>query len=56
MKKLTVGYNNGLRRLMDKVDKHCSASGMFDHCGIPDFGELQKKHIKHYVPLITFKR
>ena len=48
MKKLCVGYNNSLRRLM-KLDKHCSASEMFVHYGIPAFGELQRKHITNFI-------
>jgi len=41
---INVCYNNNLRRLM-KLDKHCSASEMFVHCGLPAFGELHRKHI-----------
>jgi len=49
MKKLCVGYNNNsLRRLM-KLDKHCSASEMFVHYGIPAFGELQRKHTTNFI-------
>ena len=47
-KKLCVGYNNSLRRLM-KLDKHCSASEMFVHCGLPAIGELQRKHITNCI-------
>jgi len=28
-----------------KLDKQCTASGMFVHYGIPAIGELQRKHI-----------
>jgi len=32
-----------------KLDKHCSASEMFDHYGMPAFGELQRKHITNFI-------
>jgi len=48
MNKLRVGYNNSLRRLM-KLVKHCSASEMFVHNGIPAFDELQRKHITNFI-------
>ena len=39
---LSVGYNNRLRRQMDKLDKHCSASGMF-------------VRLMAYLPLVNYK-
>jgi len=48
MEKLCVGYNNSIRRLM-KLVKHCSASEMFVHYGIPTFDELQRKHITNFI-------
>ena len=44
MIKRSVGSNNSLWQLM-KLDKHCTASGMFVRYDIPGFGELQRKHI-----------
>ena len=32
-----------------QLDKHCSASEMFVHYGIPAFGELQKKHLTNFI-------
>ena len=32
-----------------KRDKYCSASETFVHSGIPTFGELQRKHITHFI-------
>jgi len=32
-----------------KLDKHCRASGIFVHYGIPGFGELQRKHITNFI-------
>ena len=51
MKKLSVGYNNSFRRLM-KLDKYCSASGMFVYYGVPSFGELQRKLIVNFIDRI----
>jgi len=32
-----------------KLDKHCSVSGIFVHCGIPAFIELQRKYFTNYI-------
>jgi len=48
MKKLSIGYNNSIKRLV-KLDSHCSVSGTFVQYGIPAFGELQNKHITNFI-------
>ena len=44
MKKLTIAYNNGLRRLLN-LPKYSSASEMFVNLNIPSFNELLRKFV-----------
>ena len=48
MNKLRVAYNNCFRRLL-KLDRDCSASGMFAQNNVHSFGELHRSMINGFI-------
>ena len=52
MKKLTVAYNNSLRRLLS-LPTYNSASEMFAVLNIPSFGELLRKFAFSFMPRVS---